>query len=135
MTATIEQSVNFNASARRLYDLYINPEGHAAFTAAPVTISPKPGSKFSAFQGMLSGQMIVAVPGKLIVQRWRSMNFKKTDPDSVLVLYFVQVGKKGRIEMAHVNVPKHDHGGVTNGWKKYYWQPLKRYLARNSSKR
>jgi len=30
----------------------------------------------------------------------------------------------------HANVPKHDHAGVTKGWKKYYWEPLRRYLKR-----
>jgi activator of HSP90 ATPase len=134
MTPTIEQSVRFNATARRLYELYINPRLHSAFTGAKVTISAKPGSRFSAFNGMLSGQMSGVIPGKLIVQHWRSVHFKKSDPDSVLVLYFVQDGKHGRIDLAHVNVPEHDHAGVTNGWKKHYWGPIKRYLSKTHPK-
>ena len=56
--------------------------------------------------------------------------FKETDADSVLVLNFVQEAKRGRIDLAHVNVPKHDHVGVTEGWEKYYWAPLRAYLKR-----
>ena len=81
---------------------------------------------------MLSGMTLSTVPGKQIVQRWRSNHFKDSDPDSILVLNFVQDGAKGRIDLAHVNVPKQDHTGVTNGWKKYYWQPLTEYLKSNS---
>jgi activator of HSP90 ATPase len=130
MTPTIEQSVTFNASARQLYDIYLDHKRHSEFTGGPVTISPKPGSAFDAFGGMLTGTMLATIPGKLIVQRWRSMKFKKTDPDSILIFYFTQVGKKGRIDMAHVNVPPQDHGDVIAGWKKYYWDPLKKYLKK-----
>jgi activator of HSP90 ATPase len=129
MLRTIEQSVRFDASAARLYEIYTNPRHHAAFTGGGVVkISTKLGSTFSAFGGMLSGQMLLADPGRMIVQRWRSMNWKKSDPDSILVLSFMQDGKRGHIDLAHVNVPAHDHAGVTNGWKKYYWGPLRRYL-------
>jgi len=130
MTKTIEQSVRFNASAKELYAIYMDPAKHAAMTGAPVQISAKPGSKFRAFDGLLWGQTIAVVPGKMIVQRWRSCNFKATDPDSILVLNFVQEGGRGRIDLAHVNVPKQDHAGVSKGWKKFYWGPLRRYLKR-----
>ena len=74
---------------------------------------------------------VSVIPGKQIVQRWRSTHFKESDADSILVLNFVQEGAKGRIDLAHVNVPKQDHAGVTKGWKKYYWQPLMQYLKSN----
>jgi activator of HSP90 ATPase len=129
MTKTIEQSVTFSASAKQLYDLYMDPKRHAAFTAGgAVKISAKSGSAFSAFDGMLSGTTLLAVPGELIVQRWRGSHWKKTDPDSVVVLIFTPAGKRGRIDLAHVNVPRHDHDGVTDGWKTYYWEPLRKYL-------
>jgi activator of HSP90 ATPase len=128
MTKAIEQSVRFSASARELNDIYINPRRHAAMTGAPTKISSKPGSKFSAFDGLLWGVTIATEPGKLIVQRWRSCNFKPSDPDSILVLNFVQDGKRGRIDLSHVNVPKQDHAGVIRGWKKFYWEPLWKYL-------
>lgn len=122
--------MRFPVSAQELYDLYLDPERHAAFTGAPVKISAKPGSKFSAFNGMLWGVTLATIPGKLIVQRWRSSNFAETDADSVLVLTFTQEAKMGRIDLAHVNVPKQDHAGVTNGWPKYYWKPLRAYLRK-----
>jgi activator of HSP90 ATPase len=128
MLKTIEQSVRFPASAIELFNIYMDPIRHAQVTGAPVKISHKPGSKFSAFDGMLSGFTLAAIPGKLIVQRWRSCEFKATDADSVLVLTFVQEAKAGRIDLVHANVPAHDYAGVTEGWPKYYWKPLRKYL-------
>lgn len=128
MQRSIDQSVSFPVSAASLYQLYMNPHLHAAFTGGKVMISSKPGSKFSAFNGLLGGKMILAVPGKLIVQYWRGTHWKKSDPDSILVLHFVKEGRGGRIDLSHVSVPKHDHAGVTKGWKKFYWKPLRKFL-------
>jgi activator of HSP90 ATPase len=130
MTKPIVQTARFSASARELYDIYLDPKRHAAFTGGPVKISAKAGSKFDAFDGMLSGTMLAAIPGELIIQRWRSMNFEKSDPDSILVLSFSQDGKQGRIDMVHIGVPVQDYKGVTDGWKKYYWDPWKGYLKK-----
>ena len=64
-----------------------------------------------------------------MVQAWRSTPFKKSDIDSTLVMRFVPVSaSKGRIEIMHVNVPDQDFKGVTEGWKKYYWQPWRKVL-------
>jgi activator of HSP90 ATPase len=127
---TIEQSVRFSAAARELYDIYLDPVRHAAVTGFPVKISAKPGSKFAAFDGMLAGSTLLCIPGELIVQRWRSCMFHDADPDSILILRFVQDGRYGRIDLVHANVPRHDHAGVTEGWKKYYWKPLRAYLKK-----
>jgi len=130
MTKPIVQTAKFPASAQELYDIYLDPKRHSAFTGGPVKISSKPGSKFDAFDGMLSGATVAVIPGKLIVQRWRSTHFNPIDLDSILILTFSQEGKQGRIDLLHVNVPVQDYKGVTNGWKKYYWTPLRAYLKK-----
>ena len=131
MTKTIQQSVTLPASARTLYRLFTDPKLHAAFTGSPsVAISSKPGAKFSAFNHMIWGSTLHSVPGQLLIQRWRSAHFKTSDLDSILILQFTDLSKnRARIDLAHVNVPPQDHTGVANGWKKYYWQPVRRYLA------
>ena len=128
MAKVIQQSVTLPASAKSLYSMYLNARIHSAITGAKVAIGAKSGSRFSAFDGALSGKVLQTVPGSLIVQTWRSGKFHKGDPDSTLILRFVPVGRKGRIELTHVNVPKHDLRGVTQGWKHYYWEPWRRYL-------
>ena len=104
----------FSASASDLYKMYLDPKRHAAFTGGKVKISAKPGSAFSAFDGMLAGKMLWTIPDQMIVQRWRSTGWKKTDADSILVLTFTDVGTKGRIDLYHANVPEHDVHGVTD---------------------
>jgi hypothetical protein len=64
----------------------------------------------------------------MIVQAWRSGGWKKADADSILVLTFSNDGSGGRVDLAHVNVPEHDHQGVTKGWEKFYWKQWRDYL-------
>ena len=130
MIKLVRQSVTLPASARELYAMYLNPRAHKAITGGKVVISARPASKFSAFNGMLEGRMLYTVPGRLIVQAWRSSGWKKGDLDSTLILRFTPKGKKGRIDLVHANVPDHDYRGVNNGWKKYYWRPWRKYLSR-----
>jgi hypothetical protein len=39
---------------------------------------------------------------------------------SILILTFRKRASGAWVDLVHVNVPTHDHTGVTEGWKKYY---------------
>jgi activator of HSP90 ATPase len=132
MLKTIEQSVYFPASAKELFQIFIDAKKHAAMTGAAVTLQARPGGKFKAFGGALSGTLLKIIPNQLIVQQWRSTKFYKNDLDSTLILRFVPQGKGCRIDLVHVNVPKQDFVGVSRGWPKYYWKPLRAYLKRRA---
>ena len=130
MPKTIQQSVTLPARAAALYRMYLDPRRHAAITGAPVKIGARPGSRFRAFNGALSGKILLTRPGRMIVQSWRSTGFAAADIDSTLILTFWPRGKSGRIELVHVNVADRDVRGVTQGWPKYYWKPWRAYLQR-----
>jgi activator of HSP90 ATPase len=130
MPRIVKQSVVLPASARELYAMYLSPRAHGAITGHKVVIGARPGAKFSAFNGALKGRMLQTIPGRLIVQAWRSTAFRKGDADSTLILRFTPKGRQGRIDLVHVNVPDHDYRGVNNGWKQYYWKPWRKYLRR-----
>lgn len=129
MRNVIHQSVVLPASAKRLFEMYINPSTHQAITGASVEIGDKRGSKFKAFNGALTGTILVVVKPRLIIQSWRSNAFKVEDPDSTLILSFTAKGDEGQIDLIHLDVPDHDYDGVNQGWKKYYWTPWHTYLA------
>jgi hypothetical protein len=99
-------------------------------TGMPAKISNKIGGKWSAFGGSIHGRNIMFIPGRMIVQSWRSSAFNKSDTDSILVITFTEVRGGSRVDLVHVNVAAQDHKGVTNGWRKYYWGPWRAYLAK-----
>jgi activator of HSP90 ATPase len=130
MRSLITQSIVLPAPAEDLFATYMDPARHAAMIGAPVTISAQSGSEFRAFEGQLSGTMLIAIPPRLLVQSWRSTHFGRDDPDSTLILTFVPQGTGGRIDLVHIDVPVQDYQGVTEGWETHYWEPWRRYLAR-----
>jgi activator of HSP90 ATPase len=132
MPTNIVLAASLPASADRLYEMYLDPELHAAFTGAPVEIAPRAGAPFRAFGGALSGTILHVEPKRLIVQTWRSANWAAEALDSVLVLTFHAQGDGGRIELVHVNVAQDDFAGVSHGWEKYYWTPWRAFLTRQS---
>ena len=56
------------AEPDRLFDMYLDPKAHAAFTGAPVMIEARPGTEFRAFEGALTGTLLHIEPKRLIVQ-------------------------------------------------------------------
>ena len=74
--------------------------------------------------------MLLVVSKRLIVQTWRSGKFRKSDPDSLLILAFTDTAGGGQIDLTHIGVPKHDLRGVQRGWPQHYWRPLKALLSR-----
>ena len=115
----------------KLFDMYLDAASHAAFTGFPVTIEPRAGGVFRAFDGMLSGTILHIEPKRLIVQTWRSVNWPVTAIDSVLTLTFWPEKDGARIELVHINVAEEDFAGVSHGWENYYWTPWRAYLIAN----
>ena len=131
MPKNVITAANLPASPERLYDMYLDPKLHAAFTGKPVTIEARVGAPFRAFDGALSGMILYVVPKKRIVQAWRSVNFPADASDSILILTFWPQGKEGRIELNHINVPECDFAGISHGWEKFYWTPWRAWLQAN----
>ena len=99
MPKLVRQTVTLPVPARDLYAMYLSPSRHKAITGGKVVISARAGSKFSAFGGMLRGRTLYTVPGRLIVQAWRSGGWKKSDLDSTLILRFTPRVRSGRIDL------------------------------------
>ena len=59
MRNVIRQSVVLPAPAEKLFEMYINPSTHQAITGAHVEIGEKRGSEFKAFDGALTGTILI----------------------------------------------------------------------------
>ena len=130
MPRTIQLAASLPAPPERLFDMYLHPLEHAAFTGAPVKIAAQAGAPFRAFNDVLTGTILQVVPKRLIVQSWRSPHWGEADLDSTLILTFLPEKDGGRIELTQVNVVDNDFAGVCHGWEKYYWTPWRAYLTR-----
>ena len=134
-TKTIEQTVIFDASPGNVYEAYVDAKRHAAFTGAKASLQAKPGGKMSAWDGYVSGQMLLLRPGKRIVQTWRSMSWPKGSSESILDLRLRSKGKKTELTMVHSGIPARPASlakGFTTGWYTSYWKPLRTYFKKRA---
>jgi activator of HSP90 ATPase len=97
--------------------------GIASITAAP-------GTAWSAFDGRIHGRILALMPGRQIVQSWRSFEWHDHDPDSILILTFHSIQSGSLLDLVQVDVPVRLYQTLLNGWPGRYWQPWHAYLQR-----
>ena len=136
MLHNIRLAAELAAPRNEIYSMYVDAKKHATVTGAPARIAPRASAAFSAFDSTLTGRILHVVPGELIVQTWRSSNFKPSDADSILILTLLPQGRGNTLlDLQHLNVPEHDYAGISQGWELYYFAPWREYLAKRSGKR
>jgi len=127
---TVQHSILLPAPAARVYAMYLDPAQHASFTGGgEVTISDREGAEFSGFGGRITGRILRLDPGRLIVQTWRSFEFKPEDPDSILILALRPEGRGTRLSLVQAPTPEHLHDTLQNNWPMRYLDPWKAALG------
>jgi uncharacterized protein YndB with AHSA1/START domain len=128
MASIIRQSVTINASPDAVFRALMESRRHASFTGARASLSQKVGGAFRCYDGYIAGRNLDLVPGKRIVQAWRAARW----PAGVFsVASFVlsrKAGGKTKISFTHIGVPPANRKAINEGWRTYYWKPLKAYL-------
>jgi len=131
-TKTIRQQVTFRgATPHELYEWLMDSRKHSMFTGQKAVISRKFGGRFTAGDGWIEGVNLELVKDKLIFQAWRC-----NDDDwpkkyySTVRFMFTKVKSGTRLDLLHSGVPAAVYEEIRDGWRKYYWEPLKLALAR-----
>ena len=117
------------ASPERIYKAWLSSKEHSAFSGGKAVVSSKVGGKFTAWDGYISGRNIQLRPGKRIVQSWRTTEFPNDAPDSRLEIIFIQAKQGTKITLNHTRIPSGQAGEYRQGWKDYYFEPMKQYFA------
>lgn len=127
-------TTQFNGIApERLYDIYVDADEHARATGQPAAIDARAGGAFSAYGGYLTGTFIRLIPGRLVVQFWRSRHFKDSDPDAILSIAFrTNEYEKAEAELVLTNVPNEMTRHDNSSWNEFYWEPFRGYLMGSS---
>ena len=127
---TIKQTVTIEATPLEVYEAYVDPKKHAAFTGQSATGAPKVGGKFTAGDGYITGKYLALEKGKRILHEWTTTEWPEGYPVSTLELTLKAKGKKTELTMVHSKVPEEQVDYYAEGWKEYYWKPLQKYFAK-----
>lgn len=132
-TGTIRQKVIINATPDEVYEAYMDSKTHSRFTGSKAAIAPKAGGRMSAWDGYITGKNLELVRGRRIVQEWRTTEWPEGYPPSRLTITLRKSGSKTELTMVHSRVPKSQLKEYADGWKEWYWNPLKDYFENKRS--
>ncbi len=134
MSESIKISTTVPAPPKKVYEAWLDSKEHSAFTGEKATGSSKEGGKFTAFSGYIEGKNLELKPHKLIVQAWRTTEFPAESEDSKLELTLEKVDSGTRLTLAQSNIPKGQGDRYKDGWKEFYFEPLKKYFSEQKKK-
>ncbi len=127
--SNIHQEVTIKAGPAEVYNVLTQSDRFARMTGGrKAAISSEAGGSVSLFGGDISGRNIELVPGRRVVQAWRShawpegiysiVRFELTPEDGHTRLRFDQVGH-----------PPEAQEMLEGGWPKMYWEPMNQMLG------
>ncbi len=132
MSKTIRQTVTFKISPHAVYELLMDSGKHSQLTGSEARISRKTGGKFTIYGGEISGSNLELVPDQKIVQSWRYSDW----PEGVyskITLSLEAIGNGTRLTFTQSGVPDENYEDIKQGWKDYYWGPMKVQLENQDS--
>ena len=129
MCRPVHQEVEFRVKPRVVYDAYLDSRQHARMTGQPARMSKREGGQFVAGGEYITGTNVELIPGKRIVQAWRASEWPEGSY-SILQLELRPKGKGCRLIVDHVGIPDKFRDGVDEGWREFYWNPMKAYFQR-----
>ncbi len=129
MTYDYKLSCTLQASPEAVYDTWIDSAGHAAMTGAPAEIGKRVGDAYSAWDGYISGRTLELVPGRRIVQSWRTTDFADEEPDSTITIELEPTKTGVRLTLLHSGVPDDQTDYENGGWRDFYFAPMKAYFS------
>jgi activator of HSP90 ATPase len=130
MQNSFELSVVLPASPEQVYKAWLSSEEHSAFTGSQAVIEPEVGGKFTAWDGYILGKNLELGPYHRILQAWRTTDFPADSPDSKLEISLKAVKRGTKLTLVHTEIPEGQAEEYLQGWKDYYFSPMKEYFSK-----
>ncbi len=130
-TKMIRQSVTFKASPTNVYTAIVDSKKHSEFSGSKSKIDSKVGGVFSAYDACIIGKILELEPGKKIVlsirmeeEHWPTNHF------STATFLLTKVKNGTKLNFTQTSVPEEHFEDINQGWKDFYWQPIKALLEK-----
>jgi activator of HSP90 ATPase len=127
MGMNLKQTATFKTNPHAVYEILMDEKQHGAFTGGEAKISRKVGGTFSIYSGDIQGVNIELVPDKKIVQSWRYSDWPQGHYSTITFLMEPSV-QGTRLTFTQTDIPDDKYEDIKQGWKDYYWKPMKDVL-------
>lgn len=130
---TIRLSADFDTSTEEVFEMLTKSRKHSEFTGAKASASDKQNGKFTAYDGYIQGVNLEVKKNKKLVQSWKTTDWEP-GVYSQLTWLFDSRKKKCRVTLIQTGVPAFDHDAISQGWKDFYFIPLREYIKKSKLK-
>jgi uncharacterized protein YndB with AHSA1/START domain len=114
----------------RVYAAWLDSGAHTAFTGKTAKIDPSIGGKFVALDGYVHGRTVDLLPGRRIIQTWRTKEFPHSAHDSRLEIQFESAEGATRVTILHSLLPEGQGERYKKAWTDRYFHPMRGYFGR-----
>jgi uncharacterized protein YndB with AHSA1/START domain len=125
----IHQEVTIDANPAAVYGVLTGSADFARMTGGRAAeISKDVGGAASMFGGDIRARNIELVPGKRVVQAWRSQSW----PEGVYSIVKFELspqGKGTKLTFDQAGHPDEAQKMLEGGWSKRYWEPMNAMLS------
>ena len=129
-TEKLQLNITLPVSPENLYKDWLDSKQHSKFTGGKAKIQAKINSRYSAWDGYITGKILELDPGKRILHTWRTSEFAKGAEDSILEITFSKKGKGTQLTLNHSNLQPGDGKKYKQGWKEFYLEPMKKHFKK-----
>ena len=123
----IEQSYVIKAPLHKVWQAFVDPILIEKWGGGPAVMGTVESTNFSLWGGDIHGTNVKVIPDKLLSQDWFSGEW---DEPSRLNLSFTSNGDETVVDLVQEDVPSSDLKDISEGWKDYYFDPIKELLER-----
>lgn len=117
------------ATPQQIYAAWLDSLAHSDMTGGEASMSDEEGAAISAWDGYITGRNLELVPGKRIVQSWRTSRFTDAHEDSIVTISLKAATGGTLLTLVHSNVPDDQRNYEDGGWEDNYFAPMKDYFA------
>ena len=129
MPDNIKLSVTLPVAASKIYNAWFDKEAHSSFSRGKAVIEKKVGSKFTANDGYIEGEISKMILNRQIVMNWRTTEFPEGSEDSIVTVNFDSLPEATKVIIVHENLPEDEGKKYRKEWKDNYFSLMKEYFV------
>jgi len=122
---SIKQNYLVNSTLDEVWQALVDPKYINAWGGGPAKMDDKVGTNFMLWGEEIYGKNVEIIPLKRIKQEWFGGKWKKP---SLVTFTLTKENDGVRIRLLQTGVPDNELQDINQGWKDYYFGPLKEYL-------